>query len=381
MTETALYFSSLLEELQKGRDVMAVTLIDSVGSAPRSAGARMLVGLDGRFFGTIGGGAVEYKAEKEAAGFLLEQASAVRQYDLSKHSGGLGMICGGRVTAAFHYINAGRKDVKALCRTALLKLKAPCCLWLFLEIPGRNEADEGKRDYGMGIYQPAGEQADTARTGKMLCPSEDHGLPEVLFLLEVPSAVRRNCDAGRGGCQKDGARIYYLEQIAENCLVHLFGGGHVTRELGPLLVKTGFSYAVYDDREEYLKPEDFPDALGTAAVSFEHLKGCLFPAAEHYFVIMTRGHLYDFQAQAFVMGLDRPGTYIGVMGSKKKTKELREKLMKLGFSREALDLVSAPVGLSIGAETPAEIAVSIAAQLIQVRCKTRKKRRLQHEEN
>lgn len=361
MTETALYFSSLLEELQRGRDVMSVTLADSIGSAPRSAGARMLVGLDGRFFGTIGGGAVEYRAEQEAAKLLREQTSAMRQYDLSKHSGGLGMICGGRVTAAFHYIHADREDVKALCQTALLKLKAPCCLWLFLELPAGNEAGGGKRDYGMGIYQPS------------------------LCLPEAPSFVRHCCDAGRGGCQNDGATSYYLEQIAENCLVHLFGGGHVTRELGPLLVKTGFSYAVYDDREEYLRPEDFPGAVGTAAVSFKHLEGCLFPAAEHYFVIMTRGHLYDFQTQAFAMGLDSPVSYIGVMGSEKKTAELRERLTELGFSREALDLVNAPVGLPIGAETPAEIAVSIAAQLIQVRSRIRKtaekKRRPEYEEN
>lgn len=363
MTETAQYFSSLLDELQKGRDVVAVTLVDSVGSAPRSTGARMLVGPDGRFFGTIGGGAVEYRAEKEAAGFLNERISTVRHYDLSKQSKDLGMICGGSVTAAFHYIRADREDVKTLCHTVLSELLAPCCLWLYLELPSDKEADKEaageQRDYEMGIYQPDREQA--AKQPKL---SE----------LSVPPSVKKHCDDGLSGAFNDGSKAFYLDQIAKNCLVHLFGGGHVSRALGPLLAKTGFFYAVYDDREEYVRREDFPDAVGTAAVSFDHLEGCLFPAKEHYCVILTRGHKYDFQSQAFVMGLAPPAAYIGVMGSKKKTVELREKLMGLGFSKEELDLVHAPIGLPIGAETPAEIAVSIAAQLIQVRCNRRKQK-------
>lgn len=369
MTETALYFSSLLDELQKGNDVMTVTVIDCIGSAPRGVGARMLVGGGGRVFGTVGGGAVEYRAEKEAAAFLKKKISAVRHYDLSGKD--LGMVCGGAVTAAFHYIKADQEDVKALCRTALSKLLSPCCLWLWMELPGGDEADAGTRSYPLGLYQPDGQKPDGQKPDGS--PAGKQGA------AAVPLSVRNRCKGGRGGYLFDGAKTYYLEQIAENCLVHLFGGGHVTRELAPLLTKTGFFYAVYDDREEYVRPEDFPDCAGTAAVSFNCLEGRLFPAAEHYYVIMTRGHLYDLQVQSFVMGLYKPAAYIGVMGSKRKTTMLREKLEELGFTKEELDQIHSPIGLPVGAETPAEIAVSITAQLIQVRSCRRKQKECEYE--
>ena len=116
--------------------------------------------------------------------------------------------------------------------------------------------------------------------------------------------------------------------------------------------------------------------FATAAVSFEHLEGSLLPAGENYFVIMTRGHQFDLQAQAFAM--KAPAVYIGVMGSRTKTAMLTEQLLELGFSREALEAVHAPVGLGIGAETPAEIAVSIAAELIKIRNGHEKQKRELH---
>lgn len=352
MNEITCYFNSLLQELEHGRCVMSVTITESLGSAPRGAGARMLVGENGRIAGTVGGGPVEYEVQQTAVRLLRKKASARRQYDLSERDSEVGMVCGGRVTASFHYISGKGADVAGFCRSALQLLKAPGELWLVLELPPYKdmENDAGtatKAGESMGIYGPA----------TPLPPN---------FPAILPDYCRQN-SAGIITC--DGID-FYLEPIAKDSLVHIFGGGHVARALVPLLSGTGFSCAVYDDREDFIKKEDFPDAFGTAAVSFDRLANCLFPAAENYFVIMTRGHSFDLQAQAFAMRSS--SVYIGVMGSRKKKAILSEKLRGMGFSQEELVQIHAPIGLDIGAETPAEIAVSIAAELIAVRNNRRK---------
>ena len=286
MNEITLYLTALLKELENMNSVMAVTVTDSLGSAPRGAGARMLVGRNGRITGTVGGGPIEYEAQNEAARLLLKQTSARREYDLSEPSSGIGMVCGGRVKLAFHYIGPEREDVKSLCRTALPLLKAPGNLWLVLELP-----------------ETSASSAHSAGTDR---------------------SVSRGRGAGRE-------------------FMGIFG----------------------PDREEFLRKEDFPDAFGTAVVSFDHLEESLYPAAGNYFVIMTRGHIFDLQAQACAMR--SPSLYIGVMGSRKKKSVLTQKLLNMGFRTEELERVHAPIGLNIGASTPAEIAVSIAAELIAVR--------------
>ncbi|MDD2363910.1 MAG: XdhC family protein, partial [Eubacteriales bacterium] len=79
----------------------------------------------------------------------------------------------------------------------------------------------------------------------------------------------------------------------------------------------------------------------------------------------TRGHANDLEVQA--QALKTPARYIGVIGSKKKTKIVRDRLLERGFTEEDLDRITAPIGLNIGGKSPAEIAVSITAQLIQIR--------------
>ena len=390
MNETTLYFSSLLRELENGHDVMSVTVIESLGSAPRGAGARMLTGKKGRICGTVGGGPIEYEAEQEAGRLLSTKSSAKRQYDLSSQSSPVGMICGGSVKMAFHYISAGREDIKKLCRSALALFKSSGSLWLVLELPpSTGEEKNCTSGESMWIYSlsssapgefaepssgpaavPSFEPAAVPPSGPAAVPPFEPAAappfePAAALPSELAAAVAKRCRLKQPGIITCGKQEYYLELISSDSLVHLFGGGHVARELVPLLSKSGFSCAVYDDREEFLKQEDFPDAFDTAVVSFDKLEGCLFPAAENYFVIMTRGHVFDLQAQAFAM--KSPAAYIGVMGSRKKKAYLTEALLKAGFSRKELDFVHAPIGLDIGAATPAEIAVSIAAELIQIR--------------
>ena len=103
-------FHKLQQILEKGGDAVLVTVVTSSGSTPRGAGARMLVTKEGRIYGTIGGGAVEYKSEQIAQEVLEKKSSLTENFLLRKNDVlDLGMVCGGDVTVYFHYIPKGMR--------------------------------------------------------------------------------------------------------------------------------------------------------------------------------------------------------------------------------------------------------------------------------
>ena len=144
--------------------------------------------------------------------------------------------------------------------------------------------------------------------------------------------------------------------------VYIFGGGHVAQALVPVLTAVDFRCVVLEDRREFCRPELFPGAEETRLIQNDDPAAYEGITAEDYVAIMTRGHKDDLLVQSQVM--KSPVRYIGVIGSKRKTAALTEKLLNMGFAPEDFRRVCAPIGLPIRSETPAEIAVSIAAQLI-----------------
>ena len=142
------------------------------------------------------------------------------------------------------------------------------------------------------------------------------------------------------------------------------GAGHVGRALASIAGQIGFRVAVVDDRADCLSPSNFPGVqciLGD--IELELSRFDINPWT--YVVIVTRGHRHDAQALAAVIG--SPAAYVGLIGSKRKIHKILNELREQGVPREQLVNVHAPIGLEIAAVTPAEIAVSIAAELIAVR--------------
>ena len=155
----------------------------------------------------------------------------------------------------------------------------------------------------------------------------------------------------------------FAEQINASGRVYIFGGGHVAQELVPVLAHVGFRCVVMDDREDFTKPDLFPGAEEIILGDFRKISDFCTIGSEDYVCIMTRGHACDTVVQAQVLKC-RP-TYCGVIGSKFKADRVRKTLKEeYGLTDEELDLVTTPIGLPIKGETPAEIAVSIAAQMI-----------------
>ena len=313
--------------LLSGQDLVMVTVIASSGATPRGAGARMLVGKTGRICGTIGGGAVEYRSERIAQTVLEEKSSRGHDFTLTRDDvQNLGMICGGACNVFFHYLPAGDPEILALAEGAEARFVKGEDAWLVSDI-----ADGGK------LYL-------TDKSDAALAP----------WLTRQPHRV-----------QAEG-RDLYIEQIVTGGRVYVFGGGHVAQELVPVLAHVGFRCVVTDDRPEFANPALFPTAEQVVLGDFRNIAASVTIGSEDYVCVMTRGHAGDTIVQAQVLRC-RP-CYCGVIGSRHKAAGVRKVLSEeYGLSEEELNQVTTPIGISIQAETPAEIAISIAAQMIQHR--------------
>lgn len=165
--------------------------------------------------------------------------------------------------------------------------------------------------------------------------------------------------------EPEGAQTLTEHLIPKPHLV-LFGGGHVSLALYQLGVLQKMPMDAYDDREEFANQARFPKAT-VHCMPFDQLPQhpITFPGA--YVVIATHGHLFDRQCLAY--SLRQPHAYIGMIGSRAKVAFTFDALRKEGFTDEELSSVHAPIGLAIGGNSPAEIAVSIMAQIISIYAK------------
>ncbi|WP_312640361.1 XdhC/CoxI family protein [Hydrogenoanaerobacterium sp.] len=165
------------------------------------------------------------------------------------------------------------------------------------------------------------------------------------------------------------AKINGTEVLAENLVrrprLVICGGGHISLSLSQIGVMLDFEVTVIDDREEFANRERFPTVQNVICADYEKAFAQLDSNSNTYYVIVTRGHSAD--RECLQAALHCPHAYIGMIGSKPKVAVVMKQMKEDGYSEEQLAQVYAPIGLKIGAQTPAEIAVCIAAELIQVR--------------
>lgn len=153
------------------------------------------------------------------------------------------------------------------------------------------------------------------------------------------------------------------EWFAPKPCLFICGGGHVARELAELAARLDFRVHVLDPRPAFANRERFPDAERVICDRFENLKQYLEPNS--FCTVITPGHQDDTTCVRAI--LDIPHRYLGMIGSRAKVAKTAERLAADGISQERIEAIHAPIGLPIGAVTPAEIAVSILAEIIQVK--------------
>ncbi len=314
-----LFWQQVCDGLDRGDSLILLLVAAAEGSSPGRPGFKMAVGKKNLRFGTIGGGSLEKTLVDQAVATLGGELAPPswthfahrREGDTAVPSG---MICSGGQSVVVLPLEANDKPAIDL-------------------IVARLSAGQGislRVDTG-GLHVAAEPVAGTA--------------------------VER--------VEWDPAGWNYQETLLPPPLMTIVGGGHVGLALTQVLVLLGYRVVVLDDRPELDTLRENRDASEIRVIDYMQVAGHVPEGARSQCVIMTHGHLADELVLRQLAG--RRFGYLGLMGSRSKVAELFDRLAREGVSREWLETISAPVGLPIGSQTPAEIAVSIAADLVRRR--------------
>ncbi len=346
-------YRQINQDLSQGHDIVLATIVRQKGSAPRTAGTRFLIRPDGQFSGTIGGGRLEAEVLQAAPEVFSRRRNKLLSFRLrGEEVAQMEMICGGEVDVFLELISAQNPHHRHFFNN-LSRLSLP--------------------DHKILIATLIEEQgsADLQETNFFFYSEEDGGYfpnppPAWIQPLRQRLSVLLNSDPPvQVLSDPSGKGKLFLEAWNPPATVFLFGAGHVSRPLCRLAKMVGFRVVVIDDREEFPTRIRFPEADELIVRSFEVSLDELPLGPNSYIVIITRGHLHDHRILRQV--LKKPLGYLGMIGSRRKTEIIFEALRREGFSEDKIKTIHAPIGMAINAQTPEEIAISIIAELIQVR--------------
>ncbi|MBN2130652.1 MAG: XdhC family protein [Sedimentisphaerales bacterium] len=326
--------------LRSGEHVAVVTVVSAIGSTPGKAGYKMLVWDHGeQTFGTVGGGLVEAEMIEQAARMLSRPGSRTFRFDLGDATDDEKGICGGAVELLVETF-----DEEALP--------------LFHDVVEAADCDEPA--VLLSIISPE------APPRKMLI--REAALSATIdaeFSSEIVSAMKAAVAGAVALRVSTGDSQAFVERVVRRPTVVLFGAGHLSYHIARHAKAVDFRVTVYDDRGEYTNAERFPEADEIIVADF----GCVLDNVridQHsHLVIVTRGHEYDEIVLEQVLRTD--AKYIGMIGSRRKTQTIMDRLRQRGVGAESLTRVFSPIGLHIGAVTPEEIALSIVCELVKVR--------------
>jgi xanthine dehydrogenase accessory factor len=256
----------------------------------------------------------------------------------------MGMICGGQLRVLIQYVDGSKPTHSGFYRQVTAALNLGKSAWLMTEIP----AGETPRNELV--------QCLCRSNGTRVCTGQHDNLPTPTPLAKSrePQVVAR------------GASRFLVEPLCLEGVVFIFGAGHISQKLALLTKLVGFRTVVLDDRAEFANRKRFASADDVVVLpSFDHAMANLPIDENSYLVLVTRGHAHD--KSLLGEALETRAGYVGMIGSRRKRDAVYQALEKEGFTAEAFERVHSPIGLSIAAETPEEIGVSITAELIAVR--------------
>ena len=335
------------ELLAREKAFVLATIVRHEGSTPRPAGTRMLITANKDIVGTIGGGLLEAETMGAAVQMNAQTPARFLTFDLTlQDAAEMEMICGGRVRVLldrFHPSDANR---------------ALFCEW-------HKALAEGRRAALVSVVTGNETHIETVDHALL---NDDTQVPDRLQFSAAAAGTlfSRVAEAGHVEVFDLEGRLVVVDPGRNLPTLYVFGAGHVARPTAHLAALVGFGVVVLDDRADFACAARFPDAAGIRVLkSFDEAFDGLAVDDNTYIVIVTRGHLHDREVLA--QALKTPAAYIGMIGSRRKRDAIYESLLHSGFTADDLSRVHSPIGLPIGGDTPEEIAVSIAAELIAVR--------------
>jgi xanthine dehydrogenase accessory factor len=323
-------------------DTALVTVIDVQGSVPRHPGSKMLVKSTGAILGTVGGGKGEAAAIELAVKCIgIKQSDALTVEMQGTEAEGDEMVCGGTCRLLVEYVADSAPYAMLLQR-----LEGGEKVLLVKKLEGAAGTAEGSpAAVTMAVHDEGGaflQGADAHPDGDTAAQCLRTGKP----------AFSRE------------AGVFYDPIFPEEKLL-ILGGGHVGRSVAVMATELDFKVTIADDRKALLAPARFPPEVKTICGSYADVAREFPLDSASYVVIVTRGKASDLECIRAI--LTRTYRYAGFIGSTRKAKILLDQLREDGFPEEKVAAVHSPIGLDIKAETPAEIAVSILAELVAVR--------------
>lgn len=308
------------QSLQENIAVMLLYVLESKGSSPGRQGFMMAVNERGQMDGSLGGGIMEHKFVEMAKAKLQQhknETSVHHQiHDKSVSRNQSGMICSGEQTIFLYTIKA---EEAAFVENIISTLQNNKNASLTLTPTGMDFRDS--------------------------VPSENYHL----------QLINEN-------------DFVFTEKIGYKNTLHIIGGGHCSLALSQLMSGMDFYINVFDHRDELNTMQQNNFAHEKKLVEdFAGLDSFILPSKNSFVVVMTFGYRTDADALKSLAG--KEFTYLGVLGSKSKINKMFEQLAEEGLDKGWLKKLYAPVGIQIKSQTPAEIAVSIAAEIIKVKNK------------
>ena len=295
---------------------MLMIVADSRGSSPGKAGAKMAVTAQGDCFGTIGGGAIEYSMVRRAQALLAQEHSVpelnVKRHVLAGSGQASGMICGGKQSVLLYRCRSSDRELFRQLAEAVQN-RSPVVL-------------------------------DVSPTGLFVKPQQ--ALPESIQFIRISDEEWN-----------------YWEKVGVCKQVYLIGGGHVSLALSKILATLDFDITVIDDRPGLDTLIRNTDAQRKLIIPYNEIDKAVPEGDQVLVLIMTHSHKTDEKAARLLA--EKKLRYLGILGSRKKIAQLKVNL-STRLPSDAINRIRGPVGLPIQSHTPAEIAVSIAAELIWI---------------
>jgi len=348
---------NILDCLNQGIPFALATIVSHKGSTPRTSGSKMVVLADGQLYGTIGGGLVEARVIEDCLAMMASPQCHIKEFILNQElKEGLDMVCGGDLTV---WIETFPES-------------SPALIQIYTAMAAQEKA--GKKNVLVSRIQ--GFSGAIFTTDKCLILPDGtiigpHLVPKILL-----DNIQDNRFPGTAPVlENHNLEEFIIEPSQPNDTLYIFGAGHVGLQLAKMAHLLDFRTIVVDDRAEFANTNRFEHAhavhvAGQFATVFDELtRKELAIDKNAYIVILTRGHLHDQTVLEQALGTN--AAYIGMIGSRRKRDQIYDNLIQQGVSQRSLDQVYSPVGLNINSETPAEIAVSIIGEIIQVRAQNK----------
>lgn len=339
-------YQEALKLIKQGEDFSLATIITRDGSAPRGPGAKMIIHRDGTILGTIGGGLLEAVVMSKASDVFNNKKAIVEEFHLKgKDFSEIDMTCGGDLKVLIDYIDSSNP--------------------INLEVFNFLNSDSDISQNGFLITMIPEDEFEFEMQKHLIIFNDGSCIGQCSFDINELLSILVKAPIYKVIKLKDNKKLI-IESLKTVFSAVIFGAGHVGQKVAKLLKFIGFRVIVIDDREEFANSERFPFADKLHVVDqFNENINFLNITSNTYLIIVTRGHINDEIMLKFALKTE--AGYIGMIGSKTKRDTIYKNIKEKGFTEQDIARVHAPIGLSIGAETPEEIAVSIVAEIVKVR--------------